>query len=50
MDDNKLEIDDSHYELPDGKIIRFNNKVIYDSAEILIWPDWFVENTLSLKD
>lgn len=36
-----MDIDESHYELPDGKIIKFSNKIIFDSAEILIYPEKF---------
>jgi hypothetical protein len=45
-----MDIDESHFELPDGKIIKFTNKIIYDSAEVIIRPDKFKENTLGLVD
>ena len=50
QDSFEMDIDESHFELPDGKIIKFTNKIIYDSAEVIIRPDKFKENTLGLVD
>ena len=39
QDEFELDIDESHFELPDGKIVKFNNKTIFDSSEIFLRPD-----------